>query len=57
MMKIINSYPTHIVFKTEEAVIDISCEGKNIKVVYDYNGEITEYFIKETKQNKLVMNK
>lgn len=57
-MKIINGYPTHIVFKTEqEAVIDITCDGKNIKVVYDCKGEITEYFIKETKQNKLVMNK
>lgn len=57
-MKIINSYPTHIVIKTPlEGVIDISCEGKDIKVVYDYKGEVTKYHIKETKQNKLVMNK
>lgn len=57
-MKIINSYPTHVIIKTpHDAVVDISCEGKDIVVVYDYKGEVTKYIIRETKQNKLVMNK
>ena len=56
-MKLIKGYPDKIVFQTPlENTVTISCEGE-IKIVYVVDGIETVYYIKETKQSKLVMNK
>lgn len=58
-MEITEVYPGYITIKSPLcATITIKCDGRGIKLVYQYKGEDTLiYTIKETKQHKLVMNK
>jgi hypothetical protein len=57
-MKLLKDYPDKIIFKTDLGnTITVSCGKGFVDISYLTKQEKINYIIKETKQEKLVMNK
>ncbi|MFA5772761.1 MAG: hypothetical protein WC974_08545 [Thermoplasmata archaeon] len=57
-MKLLKGYPDKIIFKTDLGnTITVSCGKDFVDISYLTKQEKINYIIRETKQEKLVMNK